>query len=438
MWPYIDKYMLSLLIPLLLIGSGIFFLIYLRFFFILHPRRSFSVFFRKSDGGVSPFSALTVALAGTLGVGNIVGVSGAIILGGAGAVFWMWVSALAAMVLKYGEIVLAHRHRKRSEKGTDGGAMYYIEDFYKGRGGRILAMIFAVFCLLNSLSMGCMLQSNAVSSSFSESFDIDPLYIGIFLALASGIVIFKNVHDISPLTRVIIPLITLGYIFISLMVIVRFRSGLPSVLSSIFKSAFSFRSASSGILGFLMSEKIRYGCMRGLVSNEAGCGTAPIAHAESSAPLAAEQGIWGIAEVFVDTILLCSLTAFSILLVFGDKVGGFALGDEMRLVISSYSSVLGDKSGPIISVMVLFFAYATIICWAYYGIKTLEYMSDSRTVGLVYKLVYVFCIVIGSLHVSEAVWHLSDISLGVMTLINLITMLLMRKEIREETTRFIK
>ncbi|MBE6537919.1 MAG: sodium:alanine symporter family protein [Ruminococcaceae bacterium] len=431
---FFGRYVLGGLVPFLLIGMGIFFLIYLGFFFIIKPKKTFSSLVRKRQGGdVSQFGALTVALAGTLGVGNIVGVSSAIILGGAGSVFWMWVSALAAMVLKYGEIVLAHRHRKIGETGLRGGAMYYIEDFFGGRFGKALGGIFALLCLINSLSMGSMLQANTVGSAAEEIFHVSPVIVGAVLALICAVVIFRNIHNISPLTSVIIPVMTLTYVIMSSVVIWRFRSGVGDVFSIIFRDAFSYRSASGGIFGFMLSSGIRYGCMRGLLSNEAGCGTAPIAHAASGASLAAEQGVWGIIEVFIDTILLCTLTALSILLTNGLQSGDFSVGDEMKLVISSYGEALGPSSAPLLLSMVFFFAFATIICWAYYGTSTLEYLSYSRSACFVFKVIYVASVFIGSCRISGVVWQVSDFALGCMTVINLIMLFLMRKEIKEET-----
>ena len=197
---------MGILVPFGLIGLGIYFLFYLKFFFIKNPKRAFSSLFKKREGsGTSSFGSLTVALSGTLGVGNIVGVAGAIILGGAGSVFWMLLSAFAAMILKYAEILLAHEHRRKSGKGFLGGAMYYIEDFLGGKLGRTVGVAFALACLLNSISMGCMLQANAVSSSFSEISSVSPVFIGAVLAVLCGAVILFGVHDISPLTTIIIP-----------------------------------------------------------------------------------------------------------------------------------------------------------------------------------------------------------------------------------------
>lgn len=434
-----EKYILGVAVPLGLIGLGIFFLFYLNFFFIKKPKKVFSGLFGKNKGsGISSFSALTVALAGTLGVGNIVGVSGAIIMGGPGAVFWMIVSAFAAMVLKYSEILLAHNHRRRGENGYVGGAMYYIEDRLGGKLGRLVGVIFSFFCILNALSMGCMLQANAVSSSFVEISSVSPFFIAFILALVCGTVILCGVHDISPLTSVIIPTMTILYVAISLVVITAFRNNLLFAFELIIKDAFRFDSVGGGLFGFFTSQSIRYGTMRGILSNEAGCGTAPMAHASSRAKNGAEQGVWGIVEVFVDTILLCTLTAFSILCVYGEGVSDFVSGEEMKLVLSSFGAALGNAAAPVISVMVFFFAFATIICWAYYGICTVEYITKRKSAQKTFQFVYILCVFMGALNVGDLVWQLSDVAIASMTLINLLFLYLMRKEIKVETKKLKK
>ncbi len=436
---FFGKYVSGILVPFGLIGLGIYFLFYLKFFFIKNPKKAFSSLFKKSEEkGVSSFGALTVALSGTLGVGNIVGVSGAIILGGAGAVFWMLVSAFAAMVLKYAEILLAHLHRRKRGKVILGGAMYYIEDFLGGGLGKIVGTAFALACLLNSLSMGCMLQANAVSSSFSEISSVSPTLIGVALAVLCGAVILCGVHDISPLTSIIIPVMTILYVLISFFVITVFRENLPHAIGLIMRDAFDFRSAGGGILGFLMSEGIRYGTMRGILSNEAGCGTAPIAHSASNAKSGAEQGVWGIIEVFVDTILLCALTALSILCVFGENISDFAYGEEMKLVLASYGAAIGRSAAPIISIMVFFFAFATIICWAYYGNCTVMYLTKNKNAAITYKVIYIVCVFIGALKIGDVIWCLSDIAIASMTLLNLLSLFLMRREIKDETEKYFK
>lgn len=442
----LGKYFFGGIVPLFLAFCGIFFIIYLRFpFSVLCERRDTrknncqTITKNKKRAGISGFSALTVALAGTLGVGNITGVASALILGGAGSIFWMWVSALLAMVLKYAEIVLAHGHARVCGTEKHGGAMYYLHDGFRGEKGRGLALVFSFFSLMNSLAMGCMLQSEAVTGAFHGVSRPVAVLVGSMLALLVALVVFGGDGgggNIPTLTTVIIPVMSALYVVMSLCVIIKNVGSLPHVLREIFRSAFNFRSAVGGALGFGASRAIRYGFMRGLLSNEAGCGTAPTAHASSSVVSPRDQGLLGVLEVFVDTILLCSATAFSILLTVGtdaEILSSFAAGDEMRLVLTSYSSFFGKSALPLMATAVFFFAYATIVCQIFYGVETLRFLTDKKRVRTFYKLVCLVFVFLGAAKINAGgiSFFLSDLALGSMTVINLAALLKMRKEIKK-------
>lgn len=441
----LGKYFFGGIVPLFLAFCGIFFIIYLRFpFSVLCERHDTrknncqTITKNKKRAGISGFSALTVALAGTLGVGNITGVASALILGGAGSIFWMWVSALLAMVLKYAEIVLAHGHARVCGTEKHGGAMYYLHDGFRGEKGRGLALVFSFFCLMNSLAMGCMLQSEAVTGAFHGVSRPVAVLVGAMLALLVALVVFggDGGGNIPTLTTVIIPVMSALYVVMSLCVIIKNVGSLPHVLREIFRSAFNFRSAVGGTLGFGASRAIRYGFMRGLLSNEAGCGTAPTAHASSSVVSPRDQGLLGVLEVFVDTILLCSATAFSILLTVGtdaEILSSFAAGDEMRLVLTSYSSFFGKSALPLMATAVFFFAYATIVCQIFYGVETLRFLTDKKRVRTFYKLFCLVFVFLGAakINAGEISFFLSDLALGSMTVINLAALLKMRKEIKK-------
>lgn len=442
----LGKYFFGGIVPLFLAFCGIFFIIYLRFpFSVLCERRDTrknncqTITKSKKRAGISGFSALTVALAGTLGVGNITGVASALILGGAGSIFWMWVSALLAMVLKYAEIVLAHGHARVCGTEKHGGAMYYLHDGFRGEKGRGLALVFSFFCLMNSLAMGCMLQSEAVTGAFHGVSRPVAVLVGAMLALLVALVVFGGDGgggNIPTLTTVIIPVMSALYVVMSLCVIIKNVGSLPHVLREIFRSAFNFRSAVGGTLGFGASRAIRYGFMRGLLSNEAGCGTAPTAHASSSVVSPRDQGLLGVLEVFVDTILLCSATAFSILLTVGtdaEILSSFAAGGEMRLVLTSYSSFFGKSALPLMATAVFFFAYATIVCQIFYGVETLRFLTDKKRVRTFYKLVCLVFVFLGAAKINAGgiSFFLSDLALGSMTVINLAALLKMRKEIKK-------
>ena len=439
----INRYILGAAVPMLLIIGGIFFCFKLRFFFLKYPKKLMSALCgRQSGRGTSSFRALTLALAGTLGVGNIVGVSAAIFMGGFGAVFWMWISALCAMVLKYAEIVLAMLHRRRDGESGEffGGAPYYIKDLFTSRRksviGKTLAAVFAILCILNSITMGCMIQSNAASTSVSGVFGVSGWIVGGAVALLCCFVIVVNASWVSGFCEKTVPLMTLGYILISVAVIAMRWEGIPRAFAVIFEDAFSFESSAGGVFGFFLSSKLRAGTMRGLMSNEAGCGTAPTAHASSNTESPAKQGLWGIFEVFVDTILLCTLTALVIILA-GDGI--FAYSDNpMMMAIKAYSSVLGGFADWFFCAAVFCFGYATLLCWGSYGMESVRFLSPKKRWRILYILVFGLCILFGVRSAPEAVWNIGDFGIATMTFINLCVLLLLRKEIKAETLNFVK
>lgn len=437
----LNKYVFGTMVPVLLILCGIYFFVYLRCFYVSHPIKTIKALITKNNkDGISPFSALTLALAGTLGVGNIVGVSSAISLGGYGAVFWMLISALLAMILKYAEIVLAVSHR-RVDKNTGlpfGGAAYYIFDYFKDKNkrvvGKVLASVFSIFCVMDSLSMGCIVQINAISSAFGGVWNFPNWVIGIALAILCVIVISGNAKWISGFTEKTIPVMTVIYILISLFAIGLRWQGVQKAIVIIIEDAFDAASLSGGVIGFLISRSLRYGVMRGLVSNEAGCGTAPIAHACADTDSPARQGVFGIFEVFIDTVILCTLTALVIILS-GEDSGKYIL-DPMMLALRAYSSILGDWAGYFLCISVLVFGISTVICWAHYGKESLRFLSRVEFSQKIYICIYTICVFLGSVFTPTFAWSLADFAIGGMTVINLLSLFLMRREVKYETDKY--
>lgn len=433
-------------IPVFLLGAGFFYIFRLKGFYLLHPVRILrSVFKPKRSTGISPFKALTMALAGTLGVGNIVGVATALYLGGAGAVFWMVFSALVAMVLKYAEICLAVRHRRFDENGRPvGGAPYYIQDGLIAIGhpklGKLLAIVFGLLCLVNTFTMGSMLQANAVAGALNEGFHI-PLWLsGLVIGGFCILALKGGAARIASMTEKIVPLMTLGFLLLCAgVLILRYDRILPAV-SEIFDKAFDLTSMSGGIAGFLTARGVRYGVMRGLVSNEAGCGTAPMAHAAAETDSPAEQGILGLVEVFVDTVLLCSVTALAILV---SDSGPYAFGEDgVRTAQAAFSSVLGNWAGIFFAVSVFFFGVATILCWSHYGMTSVRAVLGTRkklcgVFEKIFPVAFGISVVAGAVASPAGVWTLADGALAIMTIINLLTLLLMNREVAEETEIFI-
>ncbi len=427
--------------PILLFGVGIFYILRLKGFYLLHPFRCIRMLFQgKRTDGISPFRALTVALAGTLGVGNIVGVASALHIGGAGAVFWMLVSALVAMVLKYGEITLAVRHRRMNSAGQPcGGAPYYIEDGLKKLGlpafGTLIASVFALLCLLNGITMGSCLQINAAASAMEESFSIPPLLTGCAVALLATAAVLGGAKRIAAMTEKLVPLMTVGFLAVCIAVLILRRQRIPDALLTIWRDALHPQSAGAGILGYLTAGGIRYGVMRGLVSNEAGCGTAPMAHAAAETDSPARQGLFGLAEVFVDTVLLCTVTALCILV---SDSGPHAFGEDVtRTAQASFSTVLGSWAGGFFAISILLFGVATVICWAHYGMTCMEYLTAGKRSARVFQggfvLLLVLSLTAGSVTSPALAWTLADAAIAVMTVLNLAVLLLLHREVEEET-----
>ncbi len=423
-------------LPPILMASGLFFLIYLKGYPFRAPRRLLQALRGTGEGGgVSPFRALMQALAGTLGVGNLVGVASAIRLGGAGAVFWMWMSALLAMILKYAEILLAVRHRReRREGGYCGGAVYYIKESFAARRharvGSVIAVIFAALMLADAFSMGCVIQAGAIGSAVERVLHLSPWITGGVLVLLTLPLLWRGARGISALTEYLVPVMAGGYILLSLIVLFVKREALPSVLGAIVRDAFSVKSVGGGVLGFLTSRALKIGTMRGLLSNEAGCGTAPTAHAEAAARSPGAQGVWGIFEVFADTILLCTLSAL-VILVGGDV--SLCGENDILLTITSYASVLGEWSGSFFAAAVFSFGYATLLCWGGYGLECVRFLLPGRGWRAVYILAFGACILLGAGEGSLLVWRVADFSIAAMTGINLCVLYLSRREIYAET-----
>ncbi len=413
--------------------TGIFLLIYLRPFFITKPRRMLGALKSGGSDGISPMRAMIVALAGTLGVGNIAGVASAIYIGGSGAIFWMLVSAIAALPIKYAEIVLAVRHRKRDQNGSyHGGAYFYIEG-NGTRASKITASLFALLCLAASLAMGCAVQSSAIAVSANETFSLSPTLCGIIVALLTFAVASGGLSRISALTEKLIPLMSLVYIIMSLFIILTNLSLLGDILYDIVTSAFDEQAIGGGIIGFVTSRALRIGVTRGVVSNEAGCGTAPIAHASANIASPAAQGVFGILEVFIDTVVICTMTALVVLI--AERHGVAITEDGMKTAAASMSHFI-PFSEPILSAAISVFAFCTIICWFYYGTESLGYLTKSPCARYIHLLVYPLSAFMGAISSEGVVWSFSDLAISAMTALNLIFVMLRIREVRAETVKF--
>lgn len=406
--------------PFFLLIVGFIFGLKYKFFYIFHPIKTFKTILINQKGG---FKSLSLALAATLGVGNIVGVSSAICMGGYGSIFWMWVSAFCAMSLKYAEVFLAMKYREKTVSGFKGGAPNYIFGGLKNKLGNkfalTLSMIFAILCVMNSLTTGNLVQINAVSSILPVS----KLIFGLIFSILCVVVIIGGKKRIASFNSVLIPLLTLSYVLICLYIILTNINKLPNAIFLIFKDAFTIKSAFSGAFGFTLSSAIRYGVSRGVLSNEAGCGTSPCAHATSDSKSIHGQGCLGIFEVFIDTILLCSLTAFVIIL------SGVNLSDNaMNVVLSAFEFFLGKQGYYFIGASSILFAFATVSTQFFYGTESVSYISKSKWIIVFFSIVFLIVLLLGAIIPMSIMWQISDFVLAVMTIFNIICLILLFKE----------
>lgn len=387
-----------------------------------------------ADSGISSFQSACTALAATIGTGNIAGVATAILAGGPGAVFWMWISAFLGMATAYGETELGIKYRRRDRSGNwMSGAMVYLE---QGLGCRWMAILYAVLCLLASFGMGSMVQANAISETFEFAFSLPPIVIGGILLIAVGKILIGGTKKIAQTAESMVPLSAAIYIIASLFVMILFYKRIPMAISMIFRDAFSFASASGGVMGFYVSKCVRYGIARGVFSNEAGLGSMAalnggVDHAEPG-----RQGQWAMFEVFFDTIVSCTVTALVILCTMGEELTNYK-GNGASLTSFCFSQGLGTFGGYLVSMCVALFAFATIIAWYYMGRQAVAYLGETigRDVSKIYLGGYLTCVFLGSLGPMEAVWEISDIFNGMMAIPNLLALVLLVREVRRPDHR---
>ena len=422
---------------ILLVGTGIYLTIRTRglqarrFGFIL--RSTIGSLFAKdkkksgSEHNLTPFQAVSTALAGTVGTGNIAGVTGAIFVGGPGAVFWMWVSAFFGMMTKYAEIVLAVKYRQVDEKGAHyGGPMYYIE---KGTGQKWLAIIFALLGGIACFGIGNIAQSTEIAGAVQSLTGLDPLYTGIILAVLTAIVVIGGVKRIGQVASYLVPFMAIFYIVAGVAIILLRITDVPAALASIFTSAFSLepREVGGGVAGYTIMVSMQQGVARGVFSNEAGLGSAPMAHAASDTQEPAEQGMWGVFEVFVDTIIICTLTSMAILLsgVLEKDLSSFA--SNGAAAAAAFNAILpGTLGGTVLQISLLFFALSTILGWSYYGERCWGYLSNNnKVVNIIFKIAFVLMCVVGSVGSGALMWDISDTLNGMMAIPNLVGLLLL-------------
>lgn len=409
---------------ILMMGTGIFLTIYTRFVsftkFGYAMKQTFFKMFKKDqvgEGEVTAFQAVSTALAATVGTGNIAGVGTAIAIGGPGSVFWMWLAALFGMAIKYGEVVLSIQYREKTEDGRYvGGPMYYLT---KGANMKWLAILFAIFGTTATFGIGNMVQSNSVADALNATFDVDPLITGIVLAVLVALVILGGIKAIGRVTSVVVPFMAAIYILGGLFIIAVNIQQVPAAFALIFREAFTGTAAVGGFTGAGLSVSIRYGIARGVFTNEAGLGSAPIAHAAATTDHPVRQGMWGIFEVFADTLVLCTITSLVIVM-----TGVWDSGiDGAPLTTAAFDAGI-QYGGHIVTFGLVFFAFSTLLGWSYYGEKCIEYLFGPKSI-IVYRLVYLPVIVVGAIGGLQTVWDLADTLNGLMAIPNLIGLLIL-------------
>ena len=433
-WTEIFSGWIAMPLTIILIGTGIFVTISLGFIQIKRLRHSFEVVLGKYDnpddeGDVTHFQALSAALSATIGIGNIAGVAIAIRLGGPGALFWMWVTALLGMALKYAECTLSHRYRVINEDGSaSGGPMYYIE---KGLGPKwkSLAVFFASCAVICSFCTGNMNQANTIAQTFA-SYNIPIWFSGLFIAFFVGLVIIGGIKRIAAVASRLVPTMAILYVLGALIILINHSNYILPSFISIFKEAFSLEAGWGGLLTVIM-----WGVRRGLYSNEAGQGSAPIAHAAAKTKESAREGAVALMGPFIDTIIVCTMTGLAILstnvLNTTDLTGALLTREAFR----SGFSFAPDIGSFIVNIAVLLFAYTTMVAWSYYGDRSIEYLAGPKAIKP-YRWVYVFFNFLGAVLPLTFVWNFGDIALSLMTIPNLIGVILLTGSLKKITSDY--
>lgn len=446
----IDKAVWGPVTLILLIGTGVFLTVRLKFLPWRNLPKSLKMLFspesRKTDDGegdISPFSALMAALAGTIGTGNIVGVATAMVLGGPGALVWMWIAAAFGISTKYAECALAIKYRETNEKGEMcGGPMYTIKNAFKNKKvGAVLAFAFSLFTLIASFGIGNLSQANSISSSLNNTFSIPQWVTGLILAVLTGIIIFGGIKSISKVSTVLVPVMSIFYILAGLIVIAINYKNIPAGLGTIFSMAFGGKAIAGGVAGTItvsVMQSIRYGVARGVFSNEAGLGSAAITASSVSTNSHIQQGYINMCGTFIDTIIVCSITGLAIassgVLGSVDAAGEYVTGAD--LTIAAFQSVLGKPGAIIVAIGILLFAFSTILGWEYQGEKSLEYFCKNKIACYIYRIVFAAVVFVGSIVALDIAWSFSNIANGLMAIPNLISLLFLSGVLAKDTFKY--
>ena len=426
----------------LLVGTGIFLTIRYKFLPWRNLGYAIKMVFSKRDkhaGDISPFQSLMTALSATIGTGNIVGVATAMVLGGPGALVWMWIAAAFGLSTKYGESVLAVKYRETNSVGEmAGGPMYAMKNGIHNGFGRLLAVLFSLFAVLASFGIGNMTQANSISAALNSSYGIPTWAVGAVIMVLALSVLVRGIRRIGLVSSIIVPTMAVFYLIASVIVIVVNFDAVPAGVEQMFAMAFSTESVAGGIGGSIVASMLtamRWGVARGVFSNEAGLGSAPIAAAAARTDHASRQGYVNMTGTFFDTMIICMLTGLVIassgMLGTVDPDTG-KLVSGVQLTILAFSTVFGTYGKLIVSIAIALFAFSTILGWEYYGEKALEYLIKARPVIMGYRVLFSLITFVGATTTLEIVWNFSDTMNGLMIIPNLICLIWLNKDIADE------
>ena len=436
-----NNYVGGYLLLIILVPTGIYFAFRFRFLHITKIWHSINVisgkYDRKEDtGDINHFRALTTALSATVGTGNIVGVALAIYYGGPGAVFWMWITGFLGMILKFVECTLSMKFRKVNKDGSiSGGPMYYMEMGLKeklGKMAKVLAVIFAISTILCSLGTGNIAQSNSISNVLDINYGIPTWATGLIISTLVLLVIIGGIKRIANITSKLVPFMAILYFFSTLFIIVLFYKQIPYAFKLIFVNAFTGTAKTGGFIGSVFIMTLIYGVRRGLFSNEAGQGSAAIAHAAAKTEYPVREGLVASVGPFVDTLIICTLTALVVILTGAWKSGIEGVGMTVEAFGNGLNLVgIAFIGRHIVAAGLLLFAFSTIISWSYYGDRAAEYLLGSRFIKP-YRYLFVLFVFFGSVWGIELVWNFVDMVITFMTIPNLIALLLLSSVVKKE------
>ncbi|HEM4767821.1 TPA: sodium:alanine symporter family protein [Streptococcus suis] len=421
---------------LLLVGTGVYLTLRLGVFQIGKLPTAFRLIFssdQSGQGDVSSFAALCTALAATVGTGNIVGVATAITTGGPGALFWMWVAAFFGMATKYAEGFLAIKYRTKDANGqAAGGPMHYIT-LGMGQKWKPLAIFFAISGVLVALlGIGTFSQVNSITASLETSFGLAPQLVSIVTAISIAFFIFGGIEKISDVSTKIVPFMAILYILASVIVLAMHFDQILPTLALVLKSAFSPAAAAGGFAGATVQQAIQRGIARGVFSNESGLGSAPIAAAAAKSDNPVEQGLISMTGTFIDTLIICTLTGFTILVTDQWSVEGLA---GAPLTQAAFATVFGNTGSIALTISLVLFAFTTILGWSYYGERCIEFLFGTKSI-LPYRLLFVAMVALGGFLKLDLIWTIADIVNGLMALPNLIALLALSPVIIKETRQY--